>query len=380
MKKLSFLCLSLFVALAATADDWTLVTDAADLQAGDVIVLAHSNKNATAGLEVGKSGKGDLYLQAVESTFGNDIISSLGSGSAEFTLSGNASGWTLTNQKGEKLGVTKVKSIAWNNGTTTWTISIIGGDATIESTNDSYGTLLYNVGSPRFTTYSSTGNQMKLVQIYRKAVSTKYALTYKDYPYKKTVCDVPTYAAGHKVTLSTGKPKKEGNVFKGWKYNDQTYQPGAEFTMPETDAELVALWETGEETLSDDATIKELKIKGETVTAVNDVYSYEFAVEIPAVEVTYTLNHSGATGTPKTGFTITVPAAGEPAATQVISVVAENGVAKKEYTVSVAVTGGQQGIEDVQNNEVQCTKVLRNGQLLIIRGEAVYNAMGVRVK
>ena len=379
MKKLSFLCLSLFVALAATADDWTLVTDAADLQAGDVIVLAYSKKDATASLEKG-TGKGVVYLKPATSTFGDNVITSLGEETALFTLSGSTGNWTLTNQEGAKLGVTKVKNIAWDEGTTTWTISIIGGDATIKSTNDSYGMILYNISSPRFTTYNQTGSQTQLIQIYRGKPAAKHTLTYKDYPYKKTVCDIPTYKEGQKVTLSAGKPKKEGNVFKGWQYDNKTYQPGAEFTMPDADAELVALWETGEETQSDDATIKEVKINGAAATASGDVFSYELAVEIPAVEVTYTLNHIGAIATPKSGFSIDVPAAGAAAATQVISVVAENGVAKKEYTVSVSVAGGQQGIEDVQSDKVQCTKVIRDGQLLIIRGEAVYNAMGVRVK
>ncbi|MBQ6749020.1 MAG: hypothetical protein IJR09_06260 [Paludibacteraceae bacterium] len=38
------------------------------------------------------------------------------------------------------------------------------------------------------------------------------------------------------------------------------------------------------------------------------------------------------------------------------------------------------GLHDVQNDDVQCTKVLRNGQLLIIRDGNVYNAQGARIK
>ena len=377
MKKFSFLCLSLFVALASMADDWTLVTNASDLQAGDVIVLAYTSEGVTAGTEV-KTGKGIKYLQPVDAAFGNDVISSLDEEAAQLTLGGSAGAWTLTNQDGKQLGVTSVKNIAWGSGTMTWKISIAGGDATISSTNDNCGILLYNIQSPRFTTYSQTGNQTKLIQIYRGKATQKHTLTYKDYPYKKTVCDLPTYNAGHKVTLSSGKPKKAGNVFKGWKYSDQTYQPGATFTMPDADAELVAVWEEGEETLSNDVAIKELKISGAVVTAIQDVYSYEFTVEIPAAEVTYVLNDANASGTPKTGFAMNVPAAGAEAVSQVITVVAEDGVTKKEYTVRVSVASSQ-GIEDVEIKE-DVRKVLMDGQLYIIRGNAMYNMMGGRVK
>ena len=39
-----------------------------------------------------------------------------------------------------------------------------------------------------------------------------------------------------------------------------------------------------------------------------------------------------------------------------------------------------QGVEKVQNDQVPCTKVIRNGQILILRGEKVYNAQGALVK
>ena len=39
-----------------------------------------------------------------------------------------------------------------------------------------------------------------------------------------------------------------------------------------------------------------------------------------------------------------------------------------------------QGLEDVQGDNVQCTKVVRDGQIFILRGEKVYNAQGALVK
>ena len=38
------------------------------------------------------------------------------------------------------------------------------------------------------------------------------------------------------------------------------------------------------------------------------------------------------------------------------------------------------GIEDVQGNNVPCTKVVRDGQIFILRGEKIYNAQGTLVK
>lgn len=50
----------------------------------------------------------------------------------------------------------------------------------------------------------------------------------------------------------------------------------------------------------------------------------------------------------------------------------------KDFTNILPIS--QQGIEDVQGNNVQCTKVVRDGQIFILRGEKVYNAQGALVK
>ncbi len=43
-------------------------------------------------------------------------------------------------------------------------------------------------------------------------------------------------------------------------------------------------------------------------------------------------------------------------------------------------TGDAQGIEDVLSDQVQCTKVIREGQILILRGEKVYSLTGQEVR
>ena len=147
-------------------ESWNLVTDASTLKVGDELVIASNEKGVVAG------NISDDYLSKVTSTFSEDMstIAELGQGAVVFTLGGEADAWTLSNSAGKLLGCTAVKKVAWANGTTTWKISIgTNSDATIQSTNTSYGRFLYNVNSSRFTTYTSaTNTSMLLPQIYRR--------------------------------------------------------------------------------------------------------------------------------------------------------------------------------------------------------------------
>lgn len=158
---------------------WDLVSNASSLNAGDVLVMACSSKGFTAG------DISSQIMASVESTFSSnkDQITSLGSETVELTLGGSAGAWTLSSISG-LLGATAVKKLAWGSGTTTWDISISGGDATIQNTTESYGRFLYNVNSPRFTTYeSNTSVSMLLPQLYRK---TGGGASYSNY---STACD-----------------------------------------------------------------------------------------------------------------------------------------------------------------------------------------------
>lgn len=154
-----------FKVKALVTESWNLVTDASTLKVGDELVIASNEKGVVAG------NISDDYLSKVTSTFSKDMstIAELGQGAVVFTLGGKADAWTLSNSEGKLLGCTAVKKVAWANGTTTWKISIgTNSDATIQSTNTSYGRFLYNVQYTRFTTYTSDPNAgMLLPQIYR---------------------------------------------------------------------------------------------------------------------------------------------------------------------------------------------------------------------
>ncbi len=185
------------------ATGWTLVTDASTLKAGDVLVMACTSKNATAG------DISSQIMASVTSSFSNGTISSLGSGTVELTLGGSKDVWTLTSSNG-KLGATAVKKVAWNDGTMTWEISISNNNASIQSTTSSYGRFLYNNSNPRFTTYTSDPSAaMLLPQLYRKGGGASYS----DYT---TSCTPPCVGELTGITLNTTNVKKaftEGETF-----------------------------------------------------------------------------------------------------------------------------------------------------------------------
>ena len=139
---------------------WTLVTDASTLVAGDKIVIVCTSKNTVAG------SMNSTYLTSQNGvSFSSDkkYIDVLPDSALIFTLGKSGSSWTLANNEGKLLGATAAKKAAFGQGTTTWTISIANSNATIKSTNTSYGWIQYNASSPRFLNYASS---QTAIQIY----------------------------------------------------------------------------------------------------------------------------------------------------------------------------------------------------------------------
>ena len=204
---------------AAEGDTYELVTDASTLSVGDTLVIASNTKGVTLGALSGK------IFTAVSSTFSTDKskITDLKTG-LEFTLGGEKDKWDFT-YNNKKVGATEAKKIAFDKGTTTWKISINeSNDATIQNTNSSYGRFLHNVGSTRFTTYTSaTSASMLLPQLYRKVVdlSIKHDVNYV------TNCDAKLeskkIAEGAEITLPTEELIKDGYIFEGW-YTDSEFK------------------------------------------------------------------------------------------------------------------------------------------------------------
>ena len=142
---------------------YTLVTSASGLVAGDNIVFACNTQSVVAGQINGQ------ILSSSSATFSSNKseITTLPNDALELELGGSTGAWTFSNGS-QLLGATAVKKLAFGSGTTTWSISISSGTATITNGTSSYGSLKYNSDAPRFTTYASGQND---IQIYSKPVA-----------------------------------------------------------------------------------------------------------------------------------------------------------------------------------------------------------------
>ena len=151
---------------ASDTTSWKLVTNAADLSVGDSVVLAANQKGKVA------TDIYSQYLQDTNAVFSADLstITTLPDTAIIFTLGTTEDGlWTLANQAGQQIAASALKKVNWDRGTNGWSISIdADGLATIANSNEGYGYFLYNVNSPRFTTYtSSPTSSMLMPQLYK---------------------------------------------------------------------------------------------------------------------------------------------------------------------------------------------------------------------
>jgi len=148
--------------------DYRLVSSTSDLIVGDSYVFACNTKGVTA-ITIS-----DSVMGSVASTFSTDrsTVSSLGKDTVEMVLGGSAGAYTFT-YDGQLLGCTAVKLLAWGSGTTTWTIELSSSNALVTSTAGGFGKIQYNSGSPRFTTYTTTGQNA--IQLYHKSSTPVYA-------------------------------------------------------------------------------------------------------------------------------------------------------------------------------------------------------------
>ncbi|MBR5745531.1 MAG: fibronectin type III domain-containing protein, partial [Muribaculaceae bacterium] len=147
---------------------YALVTNANDLADGDKIILVDETAKKAAGALNG------TYLAPVDVNISNNTIIGLPNGVEVFTLVADGSNWKLANSEGQYLTSTTAKAVSYTAAGTSTTVTISGGDATI-SFGDA-GRILYNNGSPRFTTYTSNvTTSMRLPQIYKRVPASANA-------------------------------------------------------------------------------------------------------------------------------------------------------------------------------------------------------------
>lgn len=213
----------------SSTGEYTLVTSVSQLQAGAKVLIASNEKGYV---------NGDLsgtYMSNVSATFSSDnsTISTVPSGSLPLTLGGSAGAWTFSNDSGSLLGATAAKSLSWGNGTTTWSITVTSDGATIQNGTSSYGRFLYNVTSPRFTTYTSnTSTTMLLPQLYIQESSGTVYYTSSLCEHTNTTNIGATAATCTEVGYTAGVYCNSCNTFisgheevaaLGHQYDDGTY-------------------------------------------------------------------------------------------------------------------------------------------------------------
>ncbi len=75
------------------------------------------------------------FLKDISSTISDDTITELDERALILTVGGSKDAWTLSSESGQLLGAADVKKYS---GTTTWTVSIFNGNATIQNSNSSF--------------------------------------------------------------------------------------------------------------------------------------------------------------------------------------------------------------------------------------------------
>ena len=126
------------------------VTSTSDLVSGMRYIIACGSK------EVAASDLSSTYLSPADVELASDIIT-IGDDVAVFTLEGSATSYSFFSEElGKYLYASAAKKIAYDDNEKTWTLS--NGTNGVEMTFGSCGTMTYNTGSPRFTTYTSNAN------------------------------------------------------------------------------------------------------------------------------------------------------------------------------------------------------------------------------
>ena len=125
------------------------VTSTDNLEEGMRYIIACGSAGKAAG------ALGSQILASEDVTVNSDVIT-ITNDVAVFVLEGNQTeGWTFKNEStNEYLYATTTKKLAYSSTENKWTLG--NGTAGVIMTYGDYGTMLCNVNSPRFTTYTST--------------------------------------------------------------------------------------------------------------------------------------------------------------------------------------------------------------------------------
>ena len=130
--------------------NFKLVTSTDNLKPGMRYIIACGSKETAAG------SLSSQIMSSVDVTVNSDVIT-IDSDVAVFVLDETSDGWTFQNESTNKyLYATDTKKLAYDDTGKAWTFS--NGTDGVVMTYGNFGTMLYNVNNPRFTTYTSDPN------------------------------------------------------------------------------------------------------------------------------------------------------------------------------------------------------------------------------
>lgn len=140
--------------------NFELVTDASALAAGNEVIITNTGRNKALGSNAGS------YRNAVDITVSNDAISSTGTASVLTLIEGSSNNTWAFQDSNSYIATSSNKNslgVSSNIGaTSSWSISISNGVATIVAQSGSYNYLQYNSSSPRFSGYAGTQQNVVL--------------------------------------------------------------------------------------------------------------------------------------------------------------------------------------------------------------------------
>ncbi len=132
-------------------------TSTDELVDGMRCIIACGSKQVAAG-QLG--GTSNSYLTPEDVDVDGDLIT-ISDGVMVFTLNIAGNSYSLVNEEGNYLYASAVKVIGFSSSEKSWTLNNTNDGLSL--TYGSNGTILYNVNSPRFTTYTSNPNASMLV-------------------------------------------------------------------------------------------------------------------------------------------------------------------------------------------------------------------------
>ena len=229
-----------------TGGEWVLVTDVAQLNMNDYIIIASSEYNKAMSSTQNDNNRGEADV-----TIAGGILT-YESAPAIFTLKeGNAEGQYAfydEDVNGYLFAASSSKNYlrtqAMIDANASWEITITDGAASVvaQGTN-THNLMQYNNSSKIFSCYETAQQAVGLYKYYSTPLP-RYTVTFTA---NGGTGDAPVVAdqlEGAKFNLPSNTYTYAGHQFTGWNDGTTTYAAGASYTMPATNVTFTAQWET----------------------------------------------------------------------------------------------------------------------------------------